>query len=378
MTTSKDGEDAVYNVDALDGEGNEYSVSTRGKAYEIRAYSDEACENEVESIGEKGVSISLSYKPEPDVTIQGAPDTTTHDVSEEIADRDITDTEELSGPVITDLELDGLGLYRFDADKSSYELVESSLDFRNNCVNATVKELGQYILGIRETVPVTIVVGQKHAFTNDDFLTDETISKYTVSDKRIAKVTGKKLLGKKSGEVLVTAYKKVDNRHYEKVGRTLKVRVVKPVLARPTLTKVSEQIELSSLLDGNDVEVTRWIVARSKVIKADTEAGTIEALKSGRVKVTAVFGTGKDAKKYSTRVTVKIPYLYPKTKKLSVGRSFNIKIKNTALACESYSSSDEGVATVDSTGKVTAVSKGNATITCIIDGVPYCCSVKVK
>ena len=69
--------------------------------------------------------------------------------------------------------------------------------------------------------------------------------------------------------------------------------------------------------------------------------------------------------------------LSSKSIKLRKGKKKILKVKNTALPAV-FRSSDEAVAIVDETGKITAVGKGSAVITATVDEVDYTCTVTVR
>lgn len=62
---------------------------------------------------------------------------------------------------------------------------------------------------------------------------------------------------------------------------------------------------------------------------------------------------------------------------LSVGKSQTLKITGTSSTV-SWSSSNEDVATVSKSGKITAVSNGSAVVTAKVDSKKYTCKVKVQ
>ncbi len=117
---------------------------------------------------------------------------------------------------------------------------------------------------------------------------------------------------------------------------------------------------------------TTYKSSSSKVAKVSSN-GVVTALKKGTAKIT-VKNNGVERK---LTVTVKNPYLNASKKKLKKGKSFKLKITGK-IGKARFVSSDKAVATVTSGGKVTAKSKGTATISVTTNGIKLKCKVIVK
>ncbi|MBR1731512.1 MAG: S8 family serine peptidase, partial [Ruminococcus sp.] len=117
---------------------------------------------------------------------------------------------------------------------------------------------------------------------------------------------------------------------------------------------------------------TTYTSSNSKVAKVSS-SGKITALKKGTAKITV---KNNGVKKTFT-VTVKNPKLNATSKTLKKGKTFTIKITGKIGAAK-FTSSNKKVATVSSSGKVTAKSKGKAVITVTANGVKLKLNITVK
>ncbi len=107
-----------------------------------------------------------------------------------------------------------------------------------------------------------------------------------------------------------------------------------------------------------------------------TSGGYVHARKCGKTVITAVL-RGKDGKKI--RCLVHVTELNKKELTLRVNQNAHLYIKGLRFVFGvKYTSSDHTVARVSSTGKVTAVRKGTATITAAYKGKEFKCRVTVK
>jgi uncharacterized protein YjdB len=136
--------------------------------------------------------------------------------------------------------------------------------------------------------------------------------------------------------------------------------------------------------DATDKAVT-WKSSNTKVATVSSN-GKVTAKKVGTATITC---TTKDGKKtYTCKITVKTPVTKVKLSKnkatLKKGKS--LKLKATVTPSKAYQkvtwkSSNTKVATVSSSGKVTAKKKGTATITCTAadgSGKKVTCKITVK
>ena len=134
-----------------------------------------------------------------------------------------------------------------------------------------------------------------------------------------------------------------------------------------------------SPMDSTD-EVT-WLSSDEKVAKVD-QTGKIQAIAAGTAVITAKAGE----KTATCKVTVNIPmtsiYLNKTSIELnSIGDSYQLSASYSPSDAEGtiiWKSEDEGIASVDQTGKVTAVGKGTTTITASCGNVIGTCTVVSK
>ena len=111
----------------------------------------------------------------------------------------------------------------------------------------------------------------------------------------------------------------------------------------------------------------------NKSVATVTSKGKVTAKKKGTATITAKVGS----KKYTCKITVKPAQISKSTITLYKGRSYTLKVLGATQKVK-WSSSNKSVATVSSTGKVTAKKKGTATITAKMGSKKYTCKVTVK
>lgn len=124
-------------------------------------------------------------------------------------------------------------------------------------------------------------------------------------------------------------------------------------------------------ITGTSKKVT-WSSNKTSVATVSSK-GKVTAKKAGTAVVTAKVS----GKKYTSKITVKNPYLNAKTKTLTVGQTYTLKL--TGTKDKIWSSSNTSVATVSSLGKVTAKKAGTAVITVKgSNGKYYSATITVK
>ena len=221
---------------------------------------------------------------------------------------------------------------------------------------------------------LSINKGSKHrlqAFYNGSAIKASKV-KWSSSAKKLASVSKKGTIkAKQQGMVVITASYKgakalcrldVTGLVYPKSVKLKK----KATLGLNTLTALKATIKPAN---ANDKTLT-WVSSNPQVATVDAR-GNVAALTAGKAYITAVTVNGKKA---SCKVTVKaIKAKSLDFKKLYVtlhpGESYQaaitVKPSNTSYPGAKYTSSDTAVATVDETGKITAVGTGTATITAV-------------
>ena len=196
---------------------------------------------------------------------------------------------------------------------------------------------------------------------------------WSSSNKKVATVSDKgKVTAKKNGTTTITAKVKGT-----KIKATCKITVGTPV------TKVAVKNKKVTLEVGNTSQISTTVTPKKasnkKVsytsnkpkVATVTAKGKIKAVGIGTATITikAKDGSNKSVKVNVTvkEISVKGITLTPADKTLNTGESVTLSAavtpKNAANKGVTFKSSNSEVASVDGTGKVTGVGKGNATIT---------------
>lgn len=116
----------------------------------------------------------------------------------------------------------------------------------------------------------------------------------------------------------------------------------------------------------------KWSSSKSGVATVNSK-GKVTARKKGTAVITAKVGK----QKYTCKITVQTPSISKKSVTLTAGSKTTLKIKGTNQKIK-WSSSKKSVATVNSSGKITAKKAGTATITATVLHKTYKCKVTVK
>lgn len=124
-------------------------------------------------------------------------------------------------------------------------------------------------------------------------------------------------------------------------------------------------------IDMSTDETVSYSSSNSKVAKVSS-SGRITGVKKGTATITAK--AGNVTAKY--KITVNNPYLSVNSKVLKKGKSFKLMVLGAIDV--KFSSNKKSVATVNSSGKITAKKKGTAVITVKANGVTLKCKVIVK
>ena len=161
---------------------------------------------------------------------------------------------------------------------------------------------------------------------------------------------------------------------------SVKLKVEKPKVENKTLTGTKKGAVIDGLknLSGlTNVKPTSWTSSNEGVATVNSSTGVITTQGKGTAKITAFFGSEKNAAKYSFYVKVKVPAVSKENVTLLTGQTVKLSMKNTKLAVK-WESSDKTIADVDSDGKVTAYKSGDVIVKGIVEDVPYECKVTVK
>lgn len=112
---------------------------------------------------------------------------------------------------------------------------------------------------------------------------------------------------------------------------------------------------------------TRFELDKASVSKGlaeiDENTGELTAKKKGTVTVTAIVGetTSASVRKVSTKVIIYDPVIYTKNTTVAIGKKLTLKIKNGVKATE-WSISENGIASIDTKGRVSALNYGTTTV----------------
>ncbi len=175
-------------------------------------------------------------------------------------------------------------------------------------------------------------------------------------------------------KIVLKAAKIVNNGFLSLAGATVSGNVyrLKEYSAR-LVDNGTKQIEITE--NGEDYEGTATFVSDTPAVATVNESGLITAVSDGTAKITVtVNGRVRE-------FTVNVGYNYSlnaETVSLLSGQSHNIVVTSEPAGFTgtvTYTSNDTGIATVDSTGKVTAVAEGETTVDVEVDSKTM--SVKV-
>ena len=216
------------------------------------------------------------------------------------------------------------------------------------------------------------------ATVKPDDATNKTVT-WSTSNANVVTVENGKVKAVGGGEATITA-KAGDQ------SATCAVTVTVPV-ASITLDKTSldltkgQEVTLAATVKPDDatVKTVTWSTSDAKV--ATVENGKVKAVGSGKATITA-----KVADLSATcAVSVTVPVASVKLDKTTLDMTEQDEVQLTATVSPddatdktvTWSSSKESVATVDATGKVTAVKEGNATITAKAGDKTAICNIAV-
>ena len=256
-----------------------------------------------------------------------------------------------------------------------------------NCLVSVSKKIIPVTSVTLDRTSVTLEIGQSTtlvAYVQPDDATDKTVS-WTNSDDTVisldanGRITALKegtatvaaIAGDKSASCAVTVSKSI-------------VPVTSVTLDKSSLSlEKGQSVKLVATVtpsDATDRTVT-WNSSDFSVANVDQE-GNVLAMKSGSATITAKAGE----KTATCRVTVVTPVtgvlLDRSSLSMEVGQSetlvATILPDDATVQSVSWTSSDNTVAKVSSSGEVTALKKGSATITASADGKSATCSVTVR
>lgn len=233
----------------------------------------------------------------------------------------------------------------------------------------------------------TLVVKQKTDITAR-FAASAPYKKYTVTPKGTATVTSKGILTAKKPAETVTVTGLVKEGKVWKEAESVTFKIEAPAIVQKTITatKPGMTIQATDNIAGTTITPTSWISSKPAVAEIDAQTGVITTKAKGITKITAMYGEGKNAAKYTFNVKVNIPVMSKAKATMLTGATLKLKLKNVPkdrISDITWESSDNQAAEVDSTGKVNILAyaedtEGKVTITATIDEVPYSCEITVK
>ncbi len=192
--------------------------------------------------------------------------------------------------------------------------------------------------------------------------TSKTV-KWSSSKKSVASVSSSgKVTAVSKGTATITA--KVGSKSY-----TCKITVEAPALSKNSLILV-KGTSYTPKLSGTAQKVT-WHSSNTK-IAAVSSSGKVLGLTKGTATITAKIGS----KKYACKVTVETPSLSKRSLTMCTGTTASLTLKNTKQTVK-WSSDNKSIATVSSSGKITAKKHGVVKIKANVVNKTYTCTVKV-
>ncbi|PYG90356.1 Ig-like protein group 2 [Ruminiclostridium sufflavum DSM 19573] len=190
------------------------------------------------------------------------------------------------------------------------------------------------------------------------------------SNSKVASVnTYGKVTAKKSGTATITAKIKNAEASCKVTVNKTKITISSTVLS----IENGQSIRLSAATSNNS-KVT-WKSSRKSIAAID-ENGIITGIKPGESTITAT----ADGSSSTCKVKVKAPVISLSQTSVKLFRCQKIKLKADVSSgiIPSWRTNKKSVATVDSSGTVTAIKHGTATITATVDGVSKSCTVLVE
>ncbi len=207
-----------------------------------------------------------------------------------------------------------------------------------------------------------------------------TYKKYSVSPKKSATINEKSILSaKKAGMITVTGYIKSNGKWRADSENAIHIKVEKPSFIKKTVTLRYRGATFNAADNLPELQnvPSSWKTSDKKIASIDSETGVITANKSGKVKITAVYGTKKKTAKYSFTVKVIIPKLSKKSVTMLTGASYRLKLYDASDYPE-WTTLDDEIVDINDAGKIMANNCGKTTVFATLDGVEYKCTVTVK
>lgn len=227
-----------------------------------------------------------------------------------------------------------------------------------------------------ENLPVLMVPVKKRISLQANVLPKDATNRkavFTTADESVAIAKGNNVTGVATGETVLT----IASESNPDVAVQYRVLVVQPVTRlaleprNPTVAKGSQvSLSASVLPEDSSIQAIAWSSQNEKVATVD-ENGVVTGMERGNARIVATATDGSNVRaNISVRVTQSAEEItLDKTEMtLDAGRSGVIRAtvlpKSTDDKKVIWTSSDESIATVNNSGRVTAVALGTCTITC--------------
>ena len=260
---------------------------------------------------------------------------------------------------------EGTDEIRLEVNTGKMTVYESNDPALNGLISENAEELPVMIIAAKKTFRIQVTVLPKNLKNKKFTLTAE--------DPEILKVNGNSITGLKRGETLLT----IASAENPAVTARYRVAVIQPVTrisvtASEKSAAVGGTVTLTASYVPEDASIRRvkWISSNEKVATVD-ENGTVTGLARGNARISAVAEDGSNI-----RANINIQVIQnPETVQLDkaevtvdVGRTGTLKATVLPKTANDkgvvWTSSDESIATVNASGRITGVKLGECEITC--------------
>lgn len=130
--------------------------------------------------------------------------------------------------------------------------------------------------------------------------------RYVVSDKKIAKIDKNgNIVPKKSGTVKVTLEQKVKGSGWTQIGDPIELYIQVPEMQKSVEGTVGQTLDAKKFLSKTSFAPNSWKSSKPKVAEID-ENGKITIKAKGKVKITAIYGEGKNSSKNKYKTKLKV------------------------------------------------------------------------
>lgn len=251
---------------------------------------------------------------------------------------------------------------KIDAEGKSSTFLASGGEEKKISLNLSSKKLN-----VNETFTLTVSDGS------------ETAPKavWSSSDKTVAAVDDNgKVTAVKEGKATITAT-------VNGATATCEITVVKKQKTI-TLDKTTYEMKVNdtftlTVSDGSDTAPKADWTSSDKTVAAVDSNGKVTAVKKGTAKITAKVEDAEASCVITVTENPKNITLNKTSHEMKTGETFTLTVSDgsdTAPKAD-WTSSDKAVATVDSSGKVTAVKEGKVTITAKVDNAEAVCTITI-